>query len=210
MIETALGFLGKVVGSLVGPLWRLGSSKFLRPSIKHSRAPKNILEFVKPSASEDHVRQVLGPPHRIIESRWFYSFSDLHIQIEFWPRSGAKSIAIGLAGVEKRYRFKVPGQLQPLGKLTIQDVLIDEANIEFRESLRHAEFVVTYRDGPPGAWTNWTFGALSPHAPFGLCPSTFEWDRDTRTLKSDPSSVLINWIALSDSIDEVYFDWSMC
>jgi len=42
-----------------------------------------------------------------------------------------------------------------------------------------------------------------------LHESFFEWDMEANSLKTDPSLVLVNWVAVSNSGDEVYFDWSM-
>jgi hypothetical protein len=210
MLEAIVGFLGKAAGSLVGPIWKIASGKVLRPSIKLTKAPKNILNHLKPSASQDHIRLLLGPPHRVVEAHWYYSFSDLLVQLEFWPNSGAKSIAIGLVGIERRHRFSVPDHDKPLGQLTLQDVRLDESTTVFNSSMRHQELAVTYRAGPPGAWTHLTFGVLDPNAPFCLYGSSFDWDRDLGALRSDPSTVLVNWAAVSESGDEVHFDWSMC
>lgn len=209
MLEALGGFFGKALGSFVGPLWKYLVATFRRPSIRLIKGPRNIFEHLKPSASPEHVRAVLGPAHQIVEQHWFYRFADVLVQIEFWEGSGAKSIALGLVGKEIRHRFPVPICKKPLGQLSIADVRHEEDTLRYRNSLRHQEVLVEARLGPTGAWSNWTFGAMMAVGSQALHESYFMWDSESNRLKTDPSMVLVNWVAVSNSNDEVYFDWSM-
>ena len=209
MLEVLTGFVGKTFGSFVGPLWRYWVATFRRPSIALKKAPRNVLEHLKPSASQDHVRAVLGPAHQVMDQCWFYRFADVLIQIEFWKGSGAKCIALGLVGNRKEHRFPVPNCAMPLGQLSIADAPQEQDMLRYRNSLRHEEIIVEVRLGPTGAWSNWTFGAMMAVGSHVLHESYFEWNSETKRLKIAPSLVMVNWVAVSDSSDEVYFDWSM-
>lgn len=209
MIEALIGFFGKALGSFVGPLWRYLIATFRRPNIRLSKAPRNVLEHLKPSASQEHVRALLGPPHQVVGQHWFYRFADALVQVEFWEGSGAKSIALGLVGNGKKHRFPVPICEKPLGQLSIASVRTEQDTFRYRDSLRHQEVLVEARVGPTGAWTYWTFGAMMAVGSQALHQSYFEWNHEASRLKTDPSMVLVNWVAASNSGDEAYFDWSM-
>jgi len=209
MLEALTGIIGKTLGAVVSPLWRYLIATFRRPNISLGKAPKNILEHLKPSASQDHVRALLGPAHQVINQYWFYSFTDALVQIEFWEDGGAKSIALGLVGTKKVHRFPVPICSKDLGQLSIADMQQEQCTFRYRDSLRHQELLVEMRIGPSGAWSNWTFGAMMAVGSQVLHESFFEWDMEANSLKTDPSLVLVNWVAVSNSGDEVYFDWSM-
>jgi len=209
MLEALSGFVGKVAGALVRPAWDYLVTTFHRPSIRLRKAPKNLLDHLKPSTSRDRVRELLGPPHQEVESHWFYRFADALVQVEFWSGGGAKVIALGLVGKGKKHRFAVPICRKPLGQLTIADVLEEGDTLRYRSSLRHEEMLVEVRLGPPGAWSNWTFGAMMAVGSRALRESYFEWDREAERLKTAQSLVLVNWVAVSSSSDEAWFDWSM-
>ena len=85
----------------------------------------------------------------------------------------------------------------------------EHLTLEYRESLRHQELVVSGREGPPGAWYYVAFGALSPHAPGQLLPSDFEWDRANETLLSSSKDVKINWAAVSSTSYIDVFPWDL-
>ena len=209
MIEALAGFLGKALGSFAGPVWAYFVDKFRRPDVKLKKAPRNLLDHIKPTASPDHVRSILGPPHQISGENWAYRFADLIVQLEFWPGSGAKSVAVGLTGRSKQERFPIPGCSKPLGVLSIADAYEEISSIRYRNSLRHEDILVSGRIGPPGAWQAWTFGATRALAARALHESYFEWDHAREQLITPASMVLVNWVAVSSSDDEVWFDWSI-
>ncbi|MFN7570175.1 MAG: hypothetical protein ACK5TK_01780 [Betaproteobacteria bacterium] len=209
MLEAVISFFGKAAGSLVGPAWKYAVAKFRRPSIRLPRAPRNLLDHLKPSASQERVRELLGPPHQVVDDYWFYRFSDALVQFQFWPQGGAKTIALGLVGKRSEHRFPVPICQKPLGQLSIADVREEQDTLRYRSSLRHQEMLVEARLGPPGAWANWTFGATMAVGSRALHESYFEWDSEAERLKTDASLILVNWVAVSNSSEEVYFDWSM-
>jgi hypothetical protein len=98
----------------------------------------------------------------------------------------------------------------PLGKLKLADLLrIDpQATVEYRWSMRTEEIVVHLRTGPPGAWNDCYFGALSVSSGAGNLQSTFfEWDREGNRVVTDPQDVLINWTGLSSASEAPYFNW---
>ena len=209
MLEALAGLAGRAAGALVRPAWNYLVATFRRPTIRLQKAPKNLLDHLKPSASQDRVRELLGPPHQVVENHWFYRFADVLVQIDFWSDGGAKSVGLGLVGKGTEHRFPIPICQKPLGQLSIADVREEHDTLRFRSSLRHEEMLVEVRFGPTGAWSNWTFGAMMAVGSRALHESYFEWDREAERLKTSPSLVLINWVAVSNSSDEVYFDWSM-
>lgn len=209
MLEALAGFVEKVAGALVKAVWSYLVATFRRPSIRLSKAPQNILDHLKPSASQERVRELLGPPHQVAGDHWLYRFSDVLVQVEYWPDSGAKSIALGLVGKSRSHRFPIPICQKPLGLLSIADVHEDQDTLRYRSSLRHEEMLVEVCLGPTGAWSYWTFGAMMAVGARVLHESYFEWDHEAEHLKTPPSLVLVNWVAVSNSGDEVYFDWSM-
>ncbi|WP_071160803.1 hypothetical protein [Methylomonas sp. LWB] len=209
MIEAVGGFLGKTLGTLVGPIWRYLIATFQRPRIRLTKAPKNLLEHLTPAVSQDRVRELLGPAHQVIDQYWFYRFADALVQLEFRKGGGAKSVALGLVGKRKEHRFPVPNFKKSLGQLSIADVKCEGSMLRYRDSLRHREILVEVRLGPTGAWSYWTYGAMMAFGSQALHESLFEWDTKSNCLITDPSLVLVNWIAISDGGDEVYFDWSM-
>ncbi len=79
--------------------------------------------------------------------------------------------------------------------------------MEFHDSLRHSELMVTGREGPRGAWHYIAFGALDPHFPGPLLPAEFVWDKEKEVLISDPHNVKINWAAVSSTSDIGVFPW---
>lgn len=209
MFEALSWVLGKTLGALVSPLWRYLVATFRRPTIRLSRAPKNLLEHLKPAASQDYVHTLLGAPHQSVEQYWFYRFADALVQIEFWEDGGAKSIALGLVGKRKEHRFPIPNYKKLLGQLSMADVKREGGVLRYRESLRHQEVLFEVRLGPTGAWSNWTFGAMMAFGSSVFHESYFKWDLEANRLSTDPALVLINWVAVSNSGEEVYFDWSM-
>lgn len=98
----------------------------------------------------------------------------------------------------------------PLGKLTLADILdVDpQASIGHRWSMRTEELIVHVRQGPPGAWEDYYFGALSVLSGAGsLQDVSFNWERETERLTTDPKDVLINWMGVASSLEGPYFSW---
>ena len=212
MLEALAGFFGKLLGSLVGPAWKWIVQRWQRPAIKLTKAPVNLLEHIGPASSKERVQAVLGPPHSVVLQNWFYQFSDVLVQFEFWDDGGAKTIAMGLAGRKRANTFPVPGYAKPLGVLTVADVLEEGASLRRRTTLRTDEVLVEIRRGPTGAWVNQVFGALMAVGARSLVESCFEWDNENNCLRTNPAQVLVNWVAItstSDVAEEVWFDWSM-
>ncbi len=210
MLEGLSGFLWKLLWSLVGPAWRWVVQRWQRPAIKLTKAPVNLLDHIGPSSSKDRIQSLLGPPHSVVLQNWFYRFSDVLVQIEFWNESSAKAIALGLAGRKRANKFPVPGYAKPLGELTIADVLENGASLRRRKTLRTDELLVEVRWGPPGAWVHYVFGALMAVGARNLVESYFKWDEEKNCLCTNPAQVLVNWIAITSGFsEEVWFAWSM-
>jgi hypothetical protein len=65
MMEIFTSIFGKILGSIAIPVWNKVSELFTRPKIKLKKAPKNIFEYIKPTASKDRVKEILGSPHYV-------------------------------------------------------------------------------------------------------------------------------------------------
>ncbi len=209
MLEALTGILGKVISAAFGPAFSYAKKRWLRPSIETEKAPQNVFEHLQPGASKDRVREVLGSPHRTAGETWGYRFRDAMIQIEFWDSGSAKSVALALTIHSPKAGFKVPMIERPLGQLTLEDAMSESGEIEYRSTLRTEELLWKARIGATGAWLNYTFGALCPLAAGYLADVSFRWHREANRLITRPADVKINWMAVSDSIDEVWFEWSL-
>jgi len=210
MIELIGGLIGKIIGWILPASWKYAGKRWRRPAIESLRTPANLFQHLAPGVSKDRVKEVLGSPHRTYSTTWAYRFIDAMVQIEFWENGGAKSIVLGITIHTPKGGFAVPMLAKPIGSMTLADAMEeDEGQLEYRSSLRTEELVWVARIGPPGAWLYYTFGALSPLAPGYLRESIFAWDRDEEKLKSNPSDVLLNWVGVSASGDEVRLDWSL-
>jgi hypothetical protein len=210
MFELISSFIGKILGLLLPAGWKYAFKRWFRPSIETHRAPSNIFDHVAPGASKDHVKVILGAPHRVYQQEmWAYRFKDAMIEIVFWENGGAKSIALALTTHSPKSGFKIPMLDKPLGKMNLSDAMQDEGELRYNSSLRSEEIVWLTRIGAPGIWLNYTFGALWPLTPGYLADTSFTWNREEAKLISDPKDVLLNWIAVSDSYDEVGFSWSL-
>lgn len=185
-----------------GPLGHL--AKALYPEI-----PTDILNHIYLGVPRERVRDVLGSAHKVVSNVWWYRCHEAMIQVEFYKDSGAQSVALALTLGSPASGFVVPGFGKALGSMRLADVLSDDAPLRFRSSLRTEELLVETRVGPTGAWKNFTFGVLRPLAPGSLMDVEFDWDYETQALRSKPSEVLINWVGISESIEEVWFDWSV-
>lgn len=208
MIEFVSGFISRIFGWLLPAGWKYALKRWSRPVIEHRKAPSNFFDHIFPGVSKDRVKEILGSPHRVFQDKyWAYRFKDALVQIEYWDGGGAKSIAIALTIHSPKSGFKHPMLDVPLGKMSLADAMQDEGELKYRSSLRSEEIVWVTRIGVPGAWNNYTFGALLPLTPGVLDETSFTWDSDKDQLISNAKDVHINWIAVSGSMDEVFFDW---
>jgi hypothetical protein len=112
--------------------------------------------------------------------------------------------------VDERTKFAFPAwhfDCPPLGEIKMSDLSnVDHLSVEYRESMRHTELLVTGREGPTGAWHYIAFGALNPLSS-ALLPVDFSWDRERRQLITPESSIKVNWAAVSRSPDIDTFPW---
>ena len=206
MLETISGFLMKLLGPVSGDAIKKILVRIRRPKVQLSRAPANILEHIAPGAPADRVRELLGSPHKAVSSVWSYRFEDLLLTIEFWKGGSVRTVLAGVAKIHKRARFKIYPLEFELGTLVLSDVVADGFNVRLRTTNKTEELLVQKNYGMPGNHWYFTFGAL--WAPY-IYQSDFKWDYQKNKLNSDPSEVLMNWVAISESSDEVWFDYSM-
>jgi len=210
--------LGAFLGGLALLWFAMGSrgirflrSKVGRPSVRieQRRTPDNIFTGLELGAPVQWVEQQLGAPTRVGENWWGYRFSDSLVSLRFNSNNSIESIAVAL--IDSKTTFDFPAwhfDCPPLGNATLGDLLgVEHLSLEFNESLRHSELIVSGREGPRGAWHYITFGALNPHIPGPLLPSNFEWDKAKEVLISKPRDVKINWAAVSSSSRVETFPW---
>ncbi|WP_208458402.1 hypothetical protein [Burkholderia multivorans] len=186
-------------------------SKLRRPSvnIERRRTPENIFTGLELGAPAQWVQEQLGAPTRVGPNWWGYRFSDSLVSLRFSADDSLERIAVALTDPQTHFNFPAwHFDCPPLGKITLQDLPIDHhLQMDFRESTRHSELIITGREGPKGACHYITFGALDPHMPGPLLPSSFEWDKEKKMLVSRPESVSINWAEISTSPEHVGFPW---
>lgn len=171
--------------------------------------PRNLFQVINIGTSKDHVKNLLGPPNKIIGHRWEYSYKESQFEILFHEDEGVQQAVIALRQ-DEIYDGYNPITDISLGQLTLADLLdIDhQIPVEYRQNLRTQEVFVHFRPGPPEAWEDYYFGALSSFSGAGnLHEVNFEWDKKNNALITDAHSIFINWIGISISSDPPGFNW---
>lgn len=179
-------------------------------SVRRSKTPTNLFEHIHLGVPAPRVQEILGIPTYIHSDTWIYRFVETQLEITFADTGGTSCAVLALCHGHIYSGFNEVTDI-PLGQLTMADLLeIDpQATLEFFHSARTVELYVRIRVGPPGAWTDYCFGALTVVSGAGHLQHTeFEWDYEASKLLSDPSDVLVNWIAFPSSItDPPSFYW---
>lgn len=189
--KLATSFSGKLVDWLI--------ARFKRPSISLKRAPENLFHHIVPGTSLVRAREVLGIPHRV-DGQWqSFAFSDAHVQISSKDGQSVDWIAVLLPKLDRRAHFPIGiGAMKPLvlGKSTLGDVLAldPDAKIKRENSTKHWCFWMECYFGFSGLYRHYLFGVME--APCSL-PPEFVWDHENDSLKSDPKTVRLNWVAVS-------------
>lgn len=209
MLHFLTSVLGKIVGAVIPTSIKYAVKRWFRPSIEFRKAPKNFFDHIVPSASREHVKEILGPPHRESSGRWSYRFLDAIIQIEFWDEGSAKSVAMALTLYSPKSGFKIPMMGLSLGQMYLIDAMEDDGKLHYRPSRQSEDLAWVSRIGPPGALHYYTFGAMWPIAGGYLAGTSFKWDAVHGRLITNPKDIRINWVAISDSMEDVWFDWSL-
>lgn len=180
--------------------------------VELARTPRNLLQHIEPGVPKQRVYDILGTPSFVSTNYSYYRYEETQVEISFNDNDAVNDVIVALIQ-DQVYFGSSPGFVTdiPLGKLTLADVLAydDQLVVEFRSSLRTQEIYVRGRIGPAGAWTDFCFGALSVFSGAGRLQDTqFEWDREANCLLTDPTDILINWMALpGSSLEAPYFAW---
>jgi hypothetical protein len=196
-------FIALLLGSSVVELIR----RYLPTKIINS-VPYDILNKIEPSSSKEKVQEILGAPHRIISNMWLYRFRKALIQVEFYENGAVKTVALALTIHSPKRGFVVPMHSKPLGQIAFSDFGLELSRLRHRSSLRTSELLLETRAGPPGAWVNFTFGSLSPLARGMLADANIPHVVDGVDF-SKAAKLRINWVGISESSEEVYFEWSL-
>lgn len=214
LVNAIGGFLGGLV-----LLWvamgtqgiRSLRNRWGRPNlrIERRRTPENIFTGIELGAPAQWVQQQLGAPTRVASRWWGYRYADALVALTFGSDDSLESIAVALTNSKTTFDFPAwHFDCPPLGKITVKNLLeVEHLSLEFNDSLRHSELRFTGREGPTGAWHYIAFGALNPNIPGSLLPAEFEWDKANKALVSRSQDVMINWAAVSSSMDIDGFPW---
>jgi tRNA A-37 threonylcarbamoyl transferase component Bud32 len=186
----------------------------VRLRLEHPKTPLNLLDLVVPDLHRERVRGLLGPPDFVQADAWVYRYQETQVEVKFTESDSVKAVVIALCFDKKYYGSHPTAHTdQPLGELTLADVLDDFngiEDVEYFESLRTKEVFLRGRWGPPGAWSYYACGSLLVLTGVGaLAPVDFEWDLESGRLLTDPRNVRINWMAATSfSGDDVPgFNW---
>ncbi|NWC86953.1 DUF1311 domain-containing protein [Pseudomonas reactans] len=178
--------------------------------VGYPKTPSNLFSTIERYVPYERVIDWLGPPNYKFGDSCQYRYEETQVEISFNSDNAVKEVVVALvhgqvyAGVSPAYAVSIP-----LGVLTLQDVLdIDEySTIQYSFSARTEEVYVRGRMGPPGAWTEYCFGALKVFSGAGSLQETvFEWDSQAEKLITDPKDILINWMAFG-SENGAPFSW---
>lgn len=207
------GFLGGAILLWLAMGWqgiRSLRSRFARPTVllKARKTPENIFTGIELGAPAEWIKEQLGPPNRIAENWWGYRFSDSLVSLTFDENNALSTLAVALTDESTTFEFPaVHFDCPPLGKMFLSDLDMDHLSLEFHESTRHSELLISGREGPRGAWHYIAFGVLSPHFPGPLLEGDFHWSKDEGTLISRADQVKINWAAVSSTSEIGTFPW---
>ena len=185
-----------------------------RLRLEHPRTPINLLDIVTPDMDREHVRMLLGPPSFLDGTSWRYRYRETQVQISFTKEGAVDTVVVALCARQKYLGRNPTGHTDlPLGELTLADVLEggnEVEDIEYLESMRTRDVYLRGRWGPPGAWRYYACGALYVMSGAGdLADVEFDWDEKNGCLLTEPSRVLINWVASMSnySSDVPGFNW---
>lgn len=207
------GFLGSAILLWLAMGWqgiRTLRSRFARPTVllQARKTPKNIFTGIELGSPAEWIKEQLGPPNRIAENWWGYRFSDSLVSLTFDASHSLLTLAVALTDETTTFEFPaVHFDCPPLGKMVLSDLEVDHLSLEFNESTRHSELLISGREGPRGAWHYISFGVLSPHFPGPLLEGDFHWNKDEAVLVSPANRVKINWAAVSATPEIGTFPW---
>jgi hypothetical protein len=217
LADIAINAVGGFLGSAT-LLWlamgrqgiRTLRSRLARPTVllQDRKTPENIFTGIELGAPAEWIKEQLGPPNRIAENWWGYRFSDSLVSLTFNASHSLLTLAVALTDETTTFEFPAMHfDCPPLGKMVLSDVQVDHLAVEFNESTRHSELLISGSEGPRGAFHHIAFGVLSPHIPGPLLLGNFLWDRDESVLISPADQVKINWAAVSVTSEIGTFPW---
>lgn len=204
------GILLKLAESATVAIIKSWFYKLWPTRIAGQNAPRNFFEYFGPGVSKEFVTSKVGAPHRQIGSLWLYRFADALAQFDFTGGDSARSVALALTDSSPSAGFDLPTIGTPLGKLTL-DSFSTEQDGEFiyRKSSNTWELLYCTKFSPHWASNYYTFGALSLKAPGVLRESTFQTSIAEQNPDKAVKGVLVNWIGISETSDDLWFEWSI-
>lgn len=207
------GFLGGALLLWLAMGWqgiRTLRTRLTRPTVllQPRRTPENIFTGIELGAPAEWIREQLGAPNRITKEWWGYRFSDSLVSLTFDASGSLVTLAVALTDETTTFEFPaIHFDCPPLGKMVLSDLDLNELSLEFNDSTRHNELLISGREGPRGAWHYIAFGVLSPHFPGPLLEGKFHWDKEKALLLSPAHQVKINWAAVSSTPEIGTFPW---
>lgn len=172
-----------------------------RVVVPYRNAPRDLAEHIEPGATAAYVRQMLGSPHFVSGSYWYYRYKEVRLDISFDDEVVSEVSFLIIEG--QVYHALLAGDGFSFGTLTFGDLLArdDTIRFEFDWSLRTNELIAKMRLGPP-TWDEYCFGAVIPFQGGGqLLNTCFDWDRENDQLLSPPSETLVNWFGRTRSVE---------
>ncbi|NVM92891.1 uncharacterized protein YecT (DUF1311 family) [Variovorax sp. SG517] len=177
--------------------------------VEPRKTPRNLLEHIEPQIPKVRVHEILGSPSVVAGNTWIYRFLETQVEVTF-EHDIVRDVVVALIHGQVYAGTSADDSVTiPLGRLTLADVMeIGNVEVEYRWSNRTKEVYVHGRSGPPGAWTEYCYGALHVFSGAGRLQDTgFLWNDELNQLISDPKTVLINWMALPGTSEMPAFYW---
>ncbi|MBH3367112.1 hypothetical protein I5R92_07410 [Pseudomonas carnis] len=217
LTDIAINAVGGFLGSAT-LLWlamgrqgiRTLRSRLSRPTVllQARKTPENIFTGIELGAPAEWIREQLGPPNRIGENWWGYRFSDSLVSLTFNASHSLSTLAVALTDDITTFEFPAMHfDCPPLGKMVLSNVQVSHLAVEFKESPRHSELIISGSEGPRGAFHFIAFGVLSPHIPGPLLLNDFLWDSEKSVLITPADQLKINWAAVSVTSEIATFPW---
>ena len=169
--------------------------------LESPRAPANLLHHLAPGAATSKMRELLGAPYAEQPGRFSYRFSNLLLQIEAEDHTTIDAVGMILPRIDRKPGFEIYPLKLTLGKMTMADILEDDATIERETSSKHLLLSIDRYYGNPGFYREYSFGVF--HGPGADYPwKDIEWDFENDQLLTDPKKLKVNWVTITNGLKQ--------
>lgn len=195
MTDPLLLTIAKTIASPVLKLIGFAYGKVRRPLITERRAPKNLFEHVKPGASVERVKEILGTPHQEGNGQYRFVCTEACIQVDSADGISVDSVSVGLTAVTRWNRFHIwPVDELVLGKTTFASVLEADDQVVFDSSSKFYHFYVVKYFGFSGLYYRYALGVLECPR---ITPDPYHWSPTAQPRTDPPKEMKINWVCVS-------------